>query len=72
MASVALFAVLAFLPGAVLTNATTKLCYTSSERLYGDEWVLPDFDDYMLSRCPAAYGLDNPAGLYPNATAGRW
>ena len=71
---------LAFAPGVVLANSPSKLCFTSSERLYGTNWVLPDFDDYMLSRCPAPYGFDNysgagldyPAGLYPNATAGRW
>ena len=72
MATVALFAVLAFTPGVVLTNAPTKLCFTSSERLYGDEWILSDFGDYMVSGCPTAYGFDNPADLYPNATAGRW
>ena len=72
MATVALFAVLAFEPGVVLIGAPTGLCFTSSERFDGADWVLPDFDDYMLSRCPAPYGFDNPAGLYPNATAGRW
>ena len=50
----------------------TDARFTSSERLYGGDWVLAAFDDYMLSRCPAPYGFDNPAGLYPNATAGRW
>ena len=72
VATVALFAVLAFQPGGVLTNAPLNLCFTSSERFDGSGWVLPDFGDYMLSRCPAPYGLTNPAGLYPNATAGRW
>jgi len=72
VATVALFAVLAFEPGVVLIGAPTGLCFTSSERFDGADWVLPDFDDYMLSRCPAPYGFDNPAGLYPNATAGRW
>mmetsp|Transcript_8060 Transcript_8060/g.17039 ORF Transcript_8060/g.17039 Transcript_8060/m.17039 type:complete len:136 (-) Transcript_8060:150-557(-) len=72
VATAALFAILAFAPGTVLTNAPTNLCFTSSERLYGGDWVLPDFDDYMLSRCPTPYRLDNPASLYPNATAGRW
>jgi len=72
VATAALFAALAFGPGIILINAPATLCFTSSERLYGADWVLPDFGDYMLSRCPAPYGFDNPAGLYPNATAGRW
>ena len=80
MATVALFAILAFTPGGPLTNAPTNLCFTSSERFDGTDWVLSDFGDYMLSRCPTAYGfddysglgLDYPAGLYPTATAGRW
>ena len=80
VATAALFAILAFGPGVVLTNAPQNLCFTSSERFDGADWVLPDFDDYMLSRCPTAYGfddysgagLDYPAGLYPNVTAGRW
>ena len=80
VATAALFAALAFQPGIVLTNAPLNLCFTSSQRLYGTDWVLPDFDDFMLSRCPAPYGfddysgagLDYPAGLYLNATAGRW
>jgi len=72
VATAALFGVLAAMPGRPLTNAPQNLCFTSSERLYGDDWVLAGFDDYMLSRCPAPYGFDNPAGLYPNATAGRW
>ena len=72
MATAALFAALAFVPGTVVSNVSTKLCFTSSERLYEGDWVLPDFGDYMLSRCPEPYGLTNPAGLYPNATAGRW
>ena len=72
MATAALFGVLAVMPGEPLTNAPTNLCFTSSERLYGDDWVLLDFGDYMLSRCPEPYGFDYPAGLYPNATAGRW
>jgi len=80
VATAALFAALAFPPGPVLTNAPLNLCFTSSERLYGTDWVLPDFGDFMLSRCPTPYGfddysgagLDYPAGLYLNATAGRW
>ena len=72
MATIALFATLAFAPGNVLSTAPLNLCFTSSERLYGADWALADFDDYMLSRCPTAYGFDYPAGLYPNATAGRW
>ena len=80
VATAALFAIMAFEPGVVLVSAPHNLCLTSSERLYGTDWVLPDFDDYMLSRCPTAYGfddysgagLDYPAGLYPNTTAGRW
>lgn len=70
MATVALFAVLAFQPWQVLTTAPNRLCFTSSERSDGSDWELPDFDDYMLSRCPAPY--TNPTDLYPNATAGRW
>ena len=72
MATVALFAILAFVPGTVLTSAPENLCFTSSERFDGADWVLPGFDDYMLSRCPEPHGFDYPAGLYPNATAGRW
>mmetsp|Transcript_105958 Transcript_105958/g.306571 ORF Transcript_105958/g.306571 Transcript_105958/m.306571 type:complete len:638 (-) Transcript_105958:72-1985(-) len=72
VAATALFVALAVQPGVVLINAPINLCFTSSERLYGGGWELPDFSDYMLSRCPTPYGLDNPAGLYPNATAGRW
>ena len=77
VATAALFAALAFGPAAVLSNVPVYLCFTSSERFDGSGWVLPDFGDYMLSRCPAPYGpephgLGNPAGLYPNATAGRW
>ena len=72
VATASLFVALAVQPGVVLINAPTNLCFTSSERMYGVDWVLSDFGDYMLSRCPDACGLDNPAGLYPNATAGRW
>ena len=72
MATAALFAALTLIPGAALGEIPSNLCFTSCERLDGGDWVLPDFGDYMLSRCPAPYGLDNPAGLYPNATAGRW
>ena len=72
MATAALFAIQALYPGLVLVKAPGNLCFTSGERFDGTDWVLPDFDDYMLSRCPTPYGFDNPAGLYPNATAGRW
>ena len=71
VATAALFAVLAFVPAIVLTTAPTRLCFTSSERFDGGDWVLPDFDDFMLSSCPLP-GLTNPPGLYPNATAGHW
>ena len=67
-----LFAVLAFQPGGPLFQAPLNLCFTSSERFDGADWASSAFGDYMLSRCPAAYGVDYPAGLYPNVTAGRW
>ena len=65
-----------------VSNALSSCSRASSERFGGADWVLPDFGDYMLSRCPAPYGfgdysgagLDYPASLTPtaNATAGRW
>ena len=68
---VALFAVLAFQPATVLLDAPDSLCFTSSERqLDNGKWVLPDFGDYMMSRCPTPpsdYG-----DLYANATVGQW
>ena len=55
--------------------APNQLCYTSSERWVAKgpfssegEWVLADFDDYMLGGCPAP----DPMNVYPNMTAGRW
>ena len=67
---VALFAILSFGPGALLTNALQNLCFTTSERLTdGGDWVLPEFGDYMLSRCPPLYSGD-PTELYPNVTSG--
>ena len=70
-AKAAMFAIFALMPGLVLTNVPMKLCFTSSERFDGSDWILADFDDYMLSRCPP-YDLIDPGDLYPNATAGRW
>jgi len=71
MAMVALFMTLAFVPGAVVTNAPTNLCFTSSERLVeGKGWVLGDFGDFMLSRCPPV--VSDLSDLYPNTTAGMW
>jgi hypothetical protein len=71
MATAALFVALALGPGPIITNAPTRLCFTSSERLVeGEGWVLGAFDDYMLSRCPPVFS--DPSELYPNATAGRW
>lgn len=74
MATATLLVVLAFVPAFVLWDAVTSLCFTSSERFDepSGEWVLGGFDDFMLSRCPAPYGFESPADLYPNATAGRW
>ena len=71
VATAAMFIVLAF-SGDTLTLLGGYLCFTSSERLYGGEWKLREFGNYMLSRCPAPYGLSNPTDLYPNATAGGW
>ena len=58
-----------------LLMAPNQLCYTSSERWVAKgpfssegEWVLADFDDYMLGGCPAP----DPMNVYPNMTAGRW
>lgn len=74
VATATLFVVLACTPAAVLWDAVTTLCFTSSERFdkSSGEWVLGGFDDFMLSRCPVSYGHESPADLYPNATAGRW
>ena len=71
MATVALFVALALVPGTIIANAPANLCFTNSERLEpSGDWVLPQYKDYMVSRCPLPYG--DPADLYPNATAGGW
>ena len=50
----------------------TNLCFTSSEREYGvGNWKLADFDDYMLSACPAPYRPNQPSDLWPTATVGQ-
>ena len=71
VALAALFVALALQPATVLNSAAHELCFTSSERqLDNGKWVLADFDDYMMSRCPTPpsdYG-----DLYANATAGQW
>ena len=75
-AYVALFLIVSLVPAMVLTIGTTRLCFTSSERATDgcsdgdDEFVLADFDDFMLTRCPLP--PSDLSGFYPNATAGKW
>ena len=67
-----LFFALSFFPNEVCNATFWVLCFTSSEREYDDgEWELSDFDDYMLSACPAPYRPDHPSDLWPNATVGQ-
>ena len=74
MLLIALFVILSFRPGAILTHIMySTFCFTNSERwkpsggFFSDdgEWVLPEFDDFMMSRCPAPYTCE-PEELYPN------
>ena len=71
MALAALFVALAFQPATVISEAAYELCFTSSERqLDNGKWVLPDFGDYMMSRCPTPPSDFDE--MYANATAGHW
>ena len=72
MAYVSSFLILSFDPRWALDITFNEMCFTSSEREHdGGKWELSDFDDYMLSACPAPYRPDHPSDLWPNATVGQ-